>query len=161
MVAGSIGYGKLDPEEVTREQRTGRRIGNGLAALHKALAMPPFTSAAAVIKMNSDGTVIVNVDLTEIGQDSNTALELIEAERLKFDFAKMKVALEKETDRDPYLWQTVASKGLDPGGNAIRQAVGVELTHMPMRAEDVWRAMNKATPIDNWITKTPNKSCKK
>jgi CO/xanthine dehydrogenase Mo-binding subunit len=46
-------------------------------------------------------------------------------------------------------------------GNAILRAVGCELTHMPMRAEDVWRAMNQAAPIDNWITKTPNKSCKK
>ena len=27
-------------------------------------------------------------------------------------------------------------------GNAVRQATGAELTHMPIRAEDVWRAMN-------------------
>jgi hypothetical protein len=31
---------------------------------------------------------------------------------------------------------------------------------MPIRAEDVWRAMGNKAPIDNWITKTPNKSCK-
>jgi CO/xanthine dehydrogenase Mo-binding subunit len=45
-------------------------------------------------------------------------------------------------------------------GNAIHQAVGAELTHMPIRAEDVWRAMTQKDSIDNWITKTPNKSCK-
>jgi CO/xanthine dehydrogenase Mo-binding subunit len=46
-------------------------------------------------------------------------------------------------------------------GNALKHALGIELTHMPMRSEDVWRAMNQAAPIDNWITKTPNKSRKK
>ena len=45
-------------------------------------------------------------------------------------------------------------------GNAIHAAVGAELTHMPIRAEDVWRAMTKKEPISNWITKTPNRSCK-
>jgi len=45
-------------------------------------------------------------------------------------------------------------------GNAIQQAIGAELTHMPIRAEDVWRSMTKIPPIDNWITKTPTGSCK-
>jgi CO/xanthine dehydrogenase Mo-binding subunit len=45
-------------------------------------------------------------------------------------------------------------------GNAILQAVGAELTHMPIRAEDVWRAMGQKESVDNWITRTPAKSCK-
>jgi hypothetical protein len=34
-------------------------------------------------------------------------------------------------------------------GNAIEEAVGADLTHMPIRQEDVWRAMQKK------IAKTP------
>jgi CO/xanthine dehydrogenase Mo-binding subunit len=45
-------------------------------------------------------------------------------------------------------------------GNAIQQACGAELTHMPIRFEDVWRALRKKEPIDNWITKSPSGSCK-
>jgi CO/xanthine dehydrogenase Mo-binding subunit len=45
-------------------------------------------------------------------------------------------------------------------GNAIVRAVGADLTHMPIRAEDVWRAMGQKASVDNWITKTPAKSCK-
>ncbi len=45
-------------------------------------------------------------------------------------------------------------------GNAIYQAVGADLLHMPMRSEDVWRAMGDKKPIDNWITKTPFGSCR-
>ena len=48
------------------------KIGKGLATLHKAPAMPSFTATAAVVKMNSDGTVVVNLALTEIGQGSAT-----------------------------------------------------------------------------------------
>ncbi len=72
------------PEEKAREKRTGRKIGKGIAALHKAPAMPPFTATAVIVKMNSDGSVIVNLGLTEIGQGSTTAIAQIVAERLRF-----------------------------------------------------------------------------
>ena len=117
-VAKSIGYGKLSKEEKERELLTGRKIGKGIAALHKAPAMPSFTATSAIVKMNSDGTVLVNIGLTEIGQGSTTAFEQIVAERLGFRLEQIKVTIEKDTDRDPYDWQTVASKGLILTGNA-------------------------------------------
>ncbi len=117
--ATAIGYGTLTPEEQEHERVTGHRIGKGVATLHKAPAMPPFTGTAAVIKMNSDGTVLVNLALTEIGQGSVTALAQIAAERLRFPIEKVKLTVEKDTDRDPYDWQTVASKGLILSGNAV------------------------------------------
>jgi hypothetical protein len=45
-------------------------------------------------------------------------------------------------------------------GNAIHQATGAELMHMPMRFEDVWRALLDKAPIDNWITDSPYGSCR-
>jgi CO/xanthine dehydrogenase Mo-binding subunit len=45
-------------------------------------------------------------------------------------------------------------------GNAIQDASGAEIMHMPIRFEDVWRALQKKEPIDNWITKSPYGSCK-
>jgi CO/xanthine dehydrogenase Mo-binding subunit len=45
-------------------------------------------------------------------------------------------------------------------GNAIQRACGAELTHMPIRFEDVWRALKKKESIDNWITKSPFGSCR-
>ncbi|HUW41036.1 MAG TPA: xanthine dehydrogenase family protein molybdopterin-binding subunit [Rectinemataceae bacterium] len=142
-VAKAIGYGSLSEEEAERERRTGRKIGKGIAALHKAPAMPSFTATAAVVKMNSDGTVNVNVGLTEIGQGSTTALAQIAAERLRFPVSKVKVTVEKDTDRDPYDWQTVASKGLILSGNAtilacddlLRQAY--EVAAQVLRAQSV------------------------
>ncbi len=120
--ARAINYGGLTEEEKERERRTGRKIGKGVATLHKAPAMPSFTATAAVVKMNSDGSVIVNMALTEIGQGSATAAQQIAAERLRFPLSKVKVTIEKDTDKEPYDWQTVASKGIILTGNATALA---------------------------------------
>ncbi len=116
--ATAVDYGRLTASEKAREKKTGWKIGKGIAALHKAPAMPPFTASAVIVKMNSDGSVNANLGLTEIGQGSATAITQIVAERLAFPLEKVKVAVEKDTDRDPYDWQTVASKGLILAGNA-------------------------------------------
>ncbi len=116
--AKAIGYGNLTAEEQAREKRTGWKIGKGVAALHKAPAIPSFTATAAVMKMNEDGSVILNLALTEIGQGSYTALRQIAAEALGFPLERVRVAFDSDTDREPYDWQTVASKGLVLSGNA-------------------------------------------
>ncbi|HZC73224.1 MAG TPA: xanthine dehydrogenase family protein molybdopterin-binding subunit [Jatrophihabitans sp.] len=140
VVAESIGYGSLTAEEYEYERRTGHKIGKGVATLHKAPAMPPFTGTATVVKMNSDGTVLVNLSLTEIGQGSATALAQIAAERLRFPIEKVKVTIEKDTDRDPYDWQTVASKGLILSGNATVLACDDLLKHAYADAAQILRA---------------------
>ena len=118
-VAKAIGYGEpLSDEETAREERTGRRIGKAVAALHKAPAMPPFTGTVVILKMNEDGSVIANFSLTEIGAGTYTSVAQIIAEELRFPLEKVKIAVENDTDRDPYDWQTVASKGLLLSGNA-------------------------------------------
>lgn len=116
--AKAIFYGDLTPEEKARQQKTGWKIGKGVAALQKAPAMPPFTATSVVLKMNEDGSVIANLALTDYGQGTYTSLRQIIAERLGFPLDKVKVAFESDTDRDPYDWQTVASKGLLLSGNA-------------------------------------------
>ncbi|MBF0409728.1 MAG: xanthine dehydrogenase family protein [Candidatus Riflebacteria bacterium] len=117
-VAASINYGKLTPEETEREKRTGMKIGKSVAALQKAPAMPPFTGTVVILKMNEDGTVIANFSLTDYGAGTYTSVGQIIAETMKFPISKIKIPIETDTDRDPYDWQTVASKGLMLTGNA-------------------------------------------
>ncbi|MBF0547709.1 MAG: xanthine dehydrogenase family protein [Candidatus Riflebacteria bacterium] len=117
-VAESIKYGKLTEEEKEREKRTGMKIGKAVAALQKAPAMPPFTGTVVILKMNEDGTVIANFSLTDYGAGTYTSVGQIIAETLKFPLKKIKIPIETDTDRDPYDWQTVASKGLMLTGNA-------------------------------------------
>ncbi len=143
-VAESIQYGALTPEEKEREKKTGRKIGKGVAALQKAPAMPPFTAASVILKMNQDGTVTVNVSLTDMGQGTYTSLAQIAAERLKFPLDKIHVAFECDTDRDPYDWQTVASKGLMLTGNAMILAC----EDLMKNAYEVASQILRATPHD-------------
>jgi CO/xanthine dehydrogenase Mo-binding subunit len=117
-VAAAISYGKFTREEAEREKRSGWKIGKGIAALQKAPAMPPFTATAVIIKMNEDGSVMVNLALTDYGQGTYTSIRQIVAERLGFDLEKVKISFECDTEKDPYDWQTVASKGLLLSGNA-------------------------------------------
>jgi CO/xanthine dehydrogenase Mo-binding subunit len=118
-VARSIGYDRgLTEDEKMREKRTGMRIGKAVVGLHKAPAMPPFTGTVVILKMNEDGSVIANFSLTEIGAGTYTSIAQIIAEELRFPLKKVKIPVEIDTDRDPYDWQTVASKGLLLTGNA-------------------------------------------
>jgi CO/xanthine dehydrogenase Mo-binding subunit len=138
--AEAINYGRFTPEEQERQARTGRPIGKGIATLHKAPAMPSFTSTAAVIKMNSDGSVVINVALTEIGQGTATVVAQMAAERLRFPISRVKVAVERDTDKDPFDWQTVASKGLLLTGNAVLAACDDLLSRAYADAAQVLRA---------------------
>ena len=138
--AKAIGYGSLTKEEQEREKRTGMKIGKSVAALHKAPAMPSFTATLVVLKMNEDASVTVNLSLTEIGQGSYTSLAQIVAERLRMPLEKVNIAVESDTDRDPYDWQTVASKGLILSGNAAVLAADDMLRRAYETAAQVLRA---------------------
>ncbi len=143
-VAEDIGYGSLSEEEKEREKKSGWKIGKAVAALHKAPAMPPYTATAFVLKMNEDGTVVANLALTDMGQGTYTALQQILAEALGFPFEKIKIAYDSDTDRDPYDWQSVASKGLLLSGNAAILAA----EDLIKNAYDVASQALKANPRD-------------
>ncbi len=114
----AVGYGRLTEAEKQREAKTGMKIGKAVVGLHKAPAMPPFTSTAVILRMNEDGTVTATFSLTDYGQGTYTAIAQMIAERLGFAIEQVKIAFESDTDHDPYDWQTVASKGLLLSGNA-------------------------------------------
>ncbi len=116
--ADSIGYRALTDQEKAREKATGLKIGKAVVGLHKAPAMPPFTATTVILKMNEDATVTANLSLVDYGQGTYTSIAQIIAERLGFPLERVKIAFESDTDRDPYDWQTVASKGLLLSGNA-------------------------------------------
>ncbi|MBU1105262.1 MAG: molybdopterin-dependent oxidoreductase, partial [Candidatus Riflebacteria bacterium] len=117
-VAKSINYGQLTDAEIAREKRTGRKIGKSVVALHKAPAMPPFTGTVMILKLNEDASVTGSHSLTDYGMGTYTSLAQIIAEVLRFPMERIRLPIENDTDRDPYDWQTVASKGLLLSGNA-------------------------------------------
>ena len=118
-VAEEIGWGKKERASVGNSNRV---RGKGLAVLHKAPAMPTFTSCAAVIKLDEDGAADVLVSGVDYGQGTYTALRQIAAEALKIPIEKVHVTWDCDTAFSPYDWQTVASRFAFMGGNAVIEA---------------------------------------
>jgi CO/xanthine dehydrogenase Mo-binding subunit len=108
--------------------------------LHKAPAMPTYTSCAAVIKLDEDGAADVLVSGVDYGQGTYTVLRQIAAEELKIPIEKSHVTWECDTAFSPYDWQTVASRFAYMGGNAVIEAAADclrQLVDVAARALDV------------------------
>ncbi|MFH1821532.1 MAG: xanthine dehydrogenase family protein molybdopterin-binding subunit [Methanobacteriota archaeon] len=117
-VVEAIGWGKKEPKQVGGKPR-----GKGIAALWKAPAMPSFASSSAVVKLNEDGTVILLIGSTEMGQGTPTAFAQLVAEGLQIPIERVKVINRQETDYVPHSWQTVASRSLFMDGNAVLRTI--------------------------------------
>jgi len=117
-VSKAIDWGKAS----AAPSEPGRVCGKGIAMLHKAPAMPTYTSCSAVIKLDEDGGADVLVSGVDYGQGTYTVLRQIAAEELSISIDKVHVTWECDTAFSPYDWQTVASRFSYMGGNAVIEA---------------------------------------
>jgi CO/xanthine dehydrogenase Mo-binding subunit len=117
-VAEAIEWGT--PSESPAEPHKVR--GKGIAMLHKAPAMPTYTSCAVVIKLDEDGGGDILVSGVDYGQGTYTVLRQIAAEELRIPVEKVHITWECDTAFSPYDWQTVASRFAYMGGNAVIEA---------------------------------------
>ncbi len=143
-VAKEIGWGQPRPEE--HDGADGKRYGRGLAMLHKAPAMPTFTSCAAVLKFNEDASVDLAISGVDYGQGTYTALAQVAAERLDIPPERIHVVWDCDTALTPYDWQTVASRFSFMGGNAVIRAADDCIAQFKKVASAVLRA-----PVDELV----------
>lgn len=139
-VAKEIGWAGYQ-SAATREAafKTGKVRGKGLACLHKAPAMPTNTSTGAIMQMDEDGNVRLLLGGIDMGQGAYTVMAQIAAETLDMPLEKIKVVWESETDKNPYDWQTVASKYSFMAGNAVIRCANDLLRQMKNIAAQVLR----------------------
>ncbi len=123
-VAEAIGYADRPTEghPPASVPASGKVRGFGVASLHKAPAMPVFTSCSCIIKFNEDASVNVLVSGVDYGQGTYTALAGIAAQELSIPVEKVHVTFDQDTATQPYDWQTVASRFAFMGGNAVIDA---------------------------------------
>jgi carbon-monoxide dehydrogenase large subunit len=96
--------------------------GIGVAGFMKGPAQPPNSASSAYVKFNEDGSLLVSIGTSEMGQGTITSLAQIAAEELGLPIEKVKIRGDINTDRDAYTWQTVGSRSLFMDGNAVRKA---------------------------------------
>jgi CO/xanthine dehydrogenase Mo-binding subunit/aerobic-type carbon monoxide dehydrogenase small subunit (CoxS/CutS family) len=140
LVAEAIGWDPKERAAAPVAPGTGKVRGRGLAVLHKAPAMPTFTSCSAVINFNGDGSANVLVSGVDYGQGTYTTLAQVAADELKIPVEKVRIPWESDTDYTPYDWQTVASRLTVMGGNAVIEAARDCLKQIKAVASEVLRA---------------------
>ncbi len=118
-VAESIGFSEPYQRETGRP---GVYRGKAVATLHKAPAMPTNSATSAVLFMNEDGSVRLDIGGIDMGQGTYTVMQQIVAERLKLPIEKVTPVYDTCTDTAPYDWQTVASRMTVLAGNAVIEA---------------------------------------
>lgn len=139
-VADEIGWTGYQTEEEREAQRkTGKIRGKGIALLQKAPSMPSSTATAAIMQIDGDGNVKVMIGAIDMGQGANTAMQQIAAEVLDLPLEKVDVVWESDTHKNPYDWQTVASKFTFMGGNAVIRAAEDLIRQMKETAAQVFR----------------------
>ncbi len=121
-VAEAIGWDPNARVQKPVKVGSGKVRAKGLAMLHKAPAMPSYTSCSVVIKMEPDASATLLVSGVDYGQGTYTTLAQIAADELKIPVEKVRVPWDADTNFTPYDWQTVASRFAVMGGNATIEA---------------------------------------
>ena len=143
-VAQALDWGKKttlsDPDKVR---------GKGIAVLHKAPAMPTFTSCSAIIKLNEDASADILISGVDIGQGTYTALRQLAADELHLQIERVHMTWECDTAFSPYDWQTVASRFTFMGGNAVIDAARDALRQIKQVAGMALRAAPEHIVCEN------------
>ena len=128
--------------------------GIGLACSFRGVALGAegVDAAAAMVQVQSDGSVIVSSGITDMGQGAQTAISQCAAEVLGVGLDRV-VFLPTDTSRIPDSGPTVASRGTIMGGSAAADAArkvrrrmlrvasemtGVRVRDLTMREGQLW-----------------------
>lgn len=138
----------------------GKARGKGIAVLHKAPAMPSYTSCSAIIKLNGDGSADILISGVDMGQGTYTTLRQIAADELRIEIDKVHITWECDTAFSPYDWQTVASRFAFMGGNATIAAAQDCLRQVRETAAIALRAAPEQIACENgeaYVESDPNR----
>jgi CO/xanthine dehydrogenase Mo-binding subunit/aerobic-type carbon monoxide dehydrogenase small subunit (CoxS/CutS family) len=160
-VAKEIGWTGAKKPKTKVKAHSGKIRAKAVAMLHKAPAMPSFTSCGCVIHMFGDGSVAVHISGVDYGQGTYTSLAQIAADELSIPIEKVKVPWECDTDFTPYDWQTVASRFAVMGGSATIDAARDAIRQMKELAAQIFRCRpEKVVCKDSkiWVEGYPQRS---
>lgn len=122
----------------------GKIRAKGISCFWKAPSTPTDAVSGAVIILNPDGSINLNVGSAELGTGTKTILAQILAEKLKMDINKVFVNMEVNTELNPIHWKTVASMTTYMAGRAVLEAAEEAITQLKSIAAIALRC----APID-------------
>lgn len=98
--------------------KKGKCRGRGIASINHISGL---LTVSAIVRINEDGTVSLQIGTMDVGQGSDTILCQICAEELGIPLEEISI-LTGDTDATPYTWATSASRVTYTGGNAVKRA---------------------------------------
>ncbi|NLB65394.1 MAG: xanthine dehydrogenase family protein molybdopterin-binding subunit [Lentisphaerae bacterium] len=104
--------------------------GRGFAAMMKSPKGAPHSSKSCYLKMNPDGSVVINMGGAEVGQGLRNVVRQVAAEALKIPPEKIRAYPELDTQYCPWEWQTIGSMFTTQGGRAIVRAANKAIQMM-------------------------------
>ncbi len=109
--------------ESNQSRTDGKRQGIGLACSYRGVSLGAegVDAVGALISLQSDGSIILSIGLTEMGQGLGSAMSLIAAEVLGVDIKRIQYQ-NADTSRAPDSGPTVASRSTTMGGQAVKKA---------------------------------------
>lgn len=94
----------------------------GISGLWKTSMSPTDASSGAIITLNKDGSMNLNVGVVEIGQGTKTTLIQLLATSMQVNESKIHMKMDVNTESSPEHWKTVASTAVYMAGNAVLEA---------------------------------------
>lgn len=122
-VAQAIGYEEKYKKYTEQNPGKTRRRGVGLSLSYRgnSIGTGLNDTGRAYVEVEADGSILVSIGLTEIGQGLRTTMAQIAAEGLQADMNRVAVN-EADSSRSPLTGACIASRGTLIGGNAILDA---------------------------------------
>jgi CO/xanthine dehydrogenase Mo-binding subunit len=110
-------------EKLNRDRTDGRRSGIGIACSYRGVSLGAegMDAVGAIVSVQSDGSVIVTIGLTDMGQGIQSVTALIAAEVLGISPERVQ-CFNVNTGRVPDSGPTVASRSTTMGGQAVKKA---------------------------------------
>ena len=149
LVKEAIGYNPRGRAPSPLKPGSGKVRAKGLAMLHKAPAMPTYTSCSVILKFEPDASATLLVSGVDYGQGTYTTLAQVAADELKIPIDKVRVPWDSDTLFTPYDWQTVASRFTVMGANATIEAAKDCLNQLRAVAAQVFHVAPEAIVCEN------------
>jgi len=112
-----------NPDNIVTDLGNDRVFVRGISCLWKSPSTPTNAASGAIISMNPDGSINLNIGSVELGPGTKTGFTQMAAEKLGLEVNQVHVNIDVNTATSPVHWKTVASMSTYMVGRAIEEAV--------------------------------------
>lgn len=112
-----------DKDNIVTSLGGGRVKAKGISCFWKSPSTPTNAASSAIITLNPDGSINLNIGSVELGPGTKTSFTQMAAEKMGLEVNQVHVKIDVNTAISPVHWKTVASMSTYMVGRAIEEAV--------------------------------------